>query len=208
MYWFRTIGNNSSFTKVLFTIKCPSRSLDSWQEEKKAKKDDNPFSSRLLIHSELMHMTKKNRLKIIQNQEKFIIIANRDMIRTLCTVKLSLLDCNLGRQNQIPSFYINQCHINVLKELSATTKVESCSKEFWRQGLDQKQHSKTRGVRSSSTMSSSSNHDLRRVALAQGDLCRLKKGSHNLLKLIFASTAFHKKRSTVKDRTWTKSKSK
>ena len=45
-------------------------------------------------------------------------------------VKLSLLDCNFGRHNQIPSFHINQCHINVLKELSAETKVESYSKEF------------------------------------------------------------------------------
>ena len=44
--------------------------LDSWQEERKAKKVDKPFSSRLLIHSEAIHMKKKNRVKIVHNQGK------------------------------------------------------------------------------------------------------------------------------------------
>ena len=51
---------------------CLSQCLDSWQEERKAKKVDKQFSSHLLIHSEVTHMKKKNRVKIIHNQGKSI----------------------------------------------------------------------------------------------------------------------------------------
>ena len=70
MYWFRTIGENLSITEVLFTIKCLSQSLDTWQEERRVRKEDELFSSRLLIHSEVMHMKRKDQVKIIRDQEK------------------------------------------------------------------------------------------------------------------------------------------
>ena len=119
-----------------------------------------------------------------------------------------ILDCNVGKQNQIPLLHINQCHINALKGLLAITEVESYSKGFWHRGLDQKKLSETRGVRSSSSTTSSSSHNLWRVAFAPGDPCKLKMKSHSLLQLIFASTALQWKKFTMRNSTWTKSKSK
>ena len=70
---FHTIGKNTSITEVLFTIKCLPLSLESWKEEKKVNKEYNPFSSHILIDSEVTHMNKKNEVMIILDQEKFLI---------------------------------------------------------------------------------------------------------------------------------------
>ena len=61
------------------------------------KKECKLFSSHLLFHSEVMHM-KKDRVKINQNQEMFIIIAIAETIKTPCTGKNhhehKIMDCN------------------------------------------------------------------------------------------------------------------
>ena len=84
MYEFRTIGQNLSSTELLrlFTIKCPSQSLDS---QRRVRKEDKLVSSRLLIHSEVMHMNRKNQVKIIRYQEKSTITVIGEMTRMPCT---------------------------------------------------------------------------------------------------------------------------
>ena len=56
-----------------------------WTRGKRKKREGKLFSSRLLIHSEVMHTKRKDRVKINQNQEMFIITAIGETIKTPCT---------------------------------------------------------------------------------------------------------------------------
>ena len=111
------IWKNLSPTEVLRTTNILLHEQDSWQEESKVKKDDKPFTSRLLIHSEVMHMKKKDRVKIIHNQGKSIVIAiGENDQNAVYWVKINEkaqdLGLQIGQQNQTPLSCINQCQIS------------------------------------------------------------------------------------------------
>ena len=71
--------------QVLRVVNVLSHEQVSWQEESKVKKEDQLFSSRFLIHSEVMHTNERSQVMIIRNPEKFLMKVIGEVTKTLCS---------------------------------------------------------------------------------------------------------------------------
>ena len=69
--------------QVLRVVKVLSHEQVSRQEESKVKKEDHLFSSRYLIHSEVMHMKERSQVMIFRNPEKFLRKVIGEVTKTL-----------------------------------------------------------------------------------------------------------------------------